>query len=634
MPVGKLHTFHRKKTVFVFLACVLALAVLIGRLGYLMLGKSEYYSEKAENLHERERPIKAARGRILDANGTVLADNKTVCTISVVHSQIKEPEKVISVLCQELGVAEESVRKKVEKVSSMERIKSNVEKEVGDRIRSYELAGVKVDEDYRRYYPFGSLASKVLGFTGSDNQGIIGLEVEYDSVLEGTAGKILTLTDARGVELPEAGESRLEPVAGDDLQISLDYNIQKYIEQEGLRVMEQKQADSVSIIIMNPQNGEIYGMTNVPEFDLNDPFTLTEEWQEALEEAMRAAETTDTETVPASAGSSAAGETTGTAAANSIAAGTAEETQKKTTEEWKQEFLNQMWRNGCINDTYEPGSTFKVITASAGLEEGVVSLEDHFSCPGFKIVEDRKIRCHKTSGHGAESFLEAAQNSCNPVFIEVGLRLGVDRFFHYLNQFGLLKKTGIDLPGEAATIMHKKENVGLVELATMAFGQSFQITPIQLAATVSSLVNGGHRITPHFGVSVKSREGVLKKIFQYPEGEQIVSEETSETMQYILEHVVADGSGKRAYLEGYHVGGKTATSETLPRSANVYISSFVGFAPADDPQVLGICIINHPQGVYYGGTIAAPVIQRIFANILPYLGIEADINEEKKTEND
>lgn len=609
MPVGKLHTFHRKKTVFVFLACVLALAVLIGRLGYLMLGKSEYYSEKAEDLHERERPIKAARGRILDANGTVLADNKTVCTISVVHSQIKEPEKVISVLCQELGLAEDNVRKKVEKISSMERIKSNVEKEVGDKIRSYELAGVKVDEDYRRYYPFGSLASKVLGFTGSDNQGIIGLEVEYDRVLEGTAGKILTLTDARGVELPEAGENRLEPVAGDDLQISLDYNIQKYIEQEALRVMEQKQADSVSIIIMNPQNGEIYGMTNVPEFDLNDPFTLTEEWQEALGEAVRAAETAGIET-------------------------TQEVAQRKTEEEWEQEFLNQMWRNGCINDTYEPGSTFKVITASAGLEEGVVSLEDRFSCPGFKIVEDRKIRCHKTSGHGAESFLEAAQNSCNPVFIEVGLRLGVERFFHYLNQFGLLKKTGIDLPGEAATIMHKKENVGLVELATMAFGQSFQITPIQLAATVSSLVNGGHRITPHFGVSVKSREGVLKKVFQYPEGEQIVSEETSETMQYILEHVVADGSGKRAYLEGYHVGGKTATSETLPRSANVYISSFVGFAPADDPQVLGICIINHPQGVYYGGTIAAPVIQRIFANILPYLGIEADINEEKKTEND
>lgn len=611
MPIGKLHTFHRKKTVFVFLACILALALLIVRLGYLMLERSEYYSEKAEELHERERPIKAARGRILDANGTVLADNKTVCTISVIHSQIREPDRVISVLCKELGLSEESVRKKVEKVSSMERIKSHVEKEVGDKIRQYELAGVKVDEDYKRYYPYGSLASKVLGFTGSDNQGIIGLEVQYDSVLEGTAGKILTLTDARGVELPEAGESRLEPEAGDDLQISLDYNIQKYIEQEALRVMEQKQADSVSILILNPRNGEIYGMTNVPEFDLNDPFTLTQEWQAAMEEAIQEAKNPETEAESGDAGAKGGAET-----------------KEKTASEWQQEFLNQMWRNGCINDTYEPGSTFKVITASAGLEEGVVSLSDHFSCPGYKIVEDRRIRCHKVAGHGAETFLEAAQNSCNPVFIEVGLRLGVERYFHYLEQFGLLKKTGIDLPGEAATIMHKKENVGLVELATMAFGQSFQITPIQLAATVSSLVNGGKRITPHFGVLEKSREGVLKKIFQYPEGEQIVSGETSETMQYILEHVVADGSGNRAYLEGYHVGGKTATSETLPRSANIYISSFVGFAPADDPQVLGLCIINHPQGVYYGGTIAAPVIQRIFANILPYLGIQAN------TEND
>lgn len=626
MPAGKLHTFHRKKTVFVFLVCILALAVLIVRLGYLMLGRSDYYSEKAEDLHERERPIKAARGRILDAGGTVLADNKTVCTISVVHSQIKDPEQVILVLCEELGLAEEGVRKKVEKVSSMERIKSNVEKETGDRIRSYELAGVKVDEDYKRYYPFGSLASKVLGFTGSDNQGIIGLEVAYDSVLEGKAGKILTLTDARGVELPEAGESRQEPVPGNDLQISLDYNIQKYIGQEALRVMEQKQADSVSVIILNPQNGEIYGMTNVPEFDLNDPFTLTSEWQDTMEEAVRAAKVSDTSGTEADQGKTKQADEQKQS-----------ETQEKSLQEWQQEFLNQMWRNGCINDTYEPGSTFKVITASAGLEEGVVSLEDHFSCPGFKIVEDRRIRCHKTSGHGAESFLEAAQNSCNPVFIEVGLRLGVDRFFHYLKQFGLLDRTGIDLPGEASTIMHKKENVGLVELATMSFGQSFQITPIQLAATVSSLVNGGRRITPHFGILTKSREGVINKVFRYPEGAQIVSEKTSETMQYILEHVVADGSGKRAYLEGYHVGGKTATSETLPRSANVYISSFVGFAPADDPQVLGVCIINHPQGVYYGGTIAAPVIQRIFANILPYLGIEAEpdgINEEKQAEND
>lgn len=539
MPIGKLHTFHRKKTVFVFVICIAALVGLIGRLTYLMLEKSEYYSEKAQDLHERERPIKAARGRILDANGTVLADNKTVCTISVVHSQIREPEKVIAMLCQELELSEETVRKKVEKVSSMERIKSNVQKEVGDRIREYELEGVKVDEDYKRYYPFGSLASKVLGFTGSDNQGIIGLEVQYDKVLEGTEGKILTLTDARGIEIPEAGESRQEPVAGNDLQISLDYNIQKYIEQEALRVMEQKQADSVSIIIMNPQNGEIYGMTNVPEFDLNDPFTLTEEWQQEMETAMEEAaaqkEMEKAEEAEENSASAVSGEAAGEKSTES-----GDKTQEKTASEWKQEFLNQMWRNGCINDTYEPGSTFKVITASAGLEEGVVTLEDRFSCPGFKIVEDRKIRCHKTAGHGAESFLEAAQNSCNPVFIEVGLRLGVDRYFHYLEQFGLLDKTGIDLPGEAATIMHKKENVGLVELATMAFGQSFQITPIQLATTVSSLVNGGRRITPHFGVSVKDSQGVLREVYQYPATKQIVSEETSETMQYILEHVVAE----------------------------------------------------------------------------------------------
>ncbi len=639
MPFGKLHTFHKKKIVFVFLSCILALVLLMGRLGYLMLKRSDYYSGKAENLHERERPIKAARGRILDANGTVLADNRTVCTISVIHSQVKEPEKVIAMLCRELELSEERVRKKVEKVSSMERIQSNVEKEVGDKIRSYGLAGVKVDEDYKRYYPYDTLASKVLGFTGSDNQGIIGLEVAYDQVLQGTPGKILTLTDARGVELPEAGESRLEPVAGDDLQISLDYNIQKYIEQEALRVMEQKQADSVSIIILNPQNGEIYGMTNVPEFNLNDPFTLVTKakeragGEEAAETFSNSGESGELffqsgEGTERTAGSEETPEETPVQP---------EEQLEKTQEELYQEQLNQMWRNGCINDTYEPGSTFKVITASAGLEEGVVSLEDHFSCPGFKIVEDRRIRCHKTTGHGAETFLEAAQNSCNPVFIEVGLRLGVERYFQYLKQFGLLNKTGIDLPGEASTIMHRQENVGQVELATMAFGQSFQITPIQLAATVSSLINGGRRITPHFAVAARSREGILKKVYQYPEGEQIVSEETSKTMQYVLEHVVSDGSGNRAYLEGYHIGGKTATSETLPRSANRYISSFVGFGPAQDPKVLGLCIINNPQGVYYGGTIAAPVIQRIFSNILPYLGIQQDESEllsEVEPEND
>ncbi|MDD3794806.1 MAG: penicillin-binding transpeptidase domain-containing protein [Lachnospiraceae bacterium] len=602
MPPGKIYTFHRRKILLVFLICALLLLGLAVRLGFLMLEKSEYYSKKAEDLHERERPIKAARGRILDVNGTVLADNKTVCTISVIHSQIEDGEEVIQMLCRELELSEASVRKKVEKNSSMERIKSNVEKEIGDKIRNYGLPGVKVDEDYKRYYPYSTLASKVLGFTGGDNQGIIGLEVEYDSILEGTAGKILTMTDARGIELPEAGESRQEPIAGQDLVISLDYNIQKYVEQEALRVREQKQADSVSIILLNPQNGEIYAMTNVPEFDLNNPFALLEETQSRLQKEGEADEAQETESDSGS-------------------------TPAKTAEELEQEALNQMWRNGCINDTYEPGSTFKVITASAGLEEGVVSLEDHFSCPGFKIVEDRRIRCHKTTGHGAETFLEAAQNSCNPVFIEVGLRLGVERFFHYLKQFGVLDKTGIDLPGEAATIMHKQENVGQVELATISFGQSFQITPIQLASTVASLVNGGKRITPHFGVETRTKTGTLTQVFQYPLGEQIVSEKTSETMQYILEHVVSDGSGKRGYIAGYHVGGKTATSETLPRSANIYISSFVGFAPADNPQVLGLCIINHPQGIYYGGTIAAPVIQRIFTNILPYLGIEQDTSE-------
>lgn len=646
MPSGKLHTFHRKKTILVFFVCMAALVILAGRLGYLMLGKSEYYSEKAQDLHERERPIKAARGRILDATGTVLADNRTVCTISVVHSQITQPEEVIRVLCRELELSEETVRKKVEKVSSMERIKSNVDKEVGDRIRSCGLDGVKVDEDYKRYYPFGSLASKVLGFTGSDNQGIIGLEVQYDQVLEGTEGKILTMTDARGIELPEAGESRMEPVAGDDLQISLDYNIQKYIEQEAVRLMEQKGADSVSIIIMNPQNGEIYGMTNVPEFDLNDPFTLPAQEETEAQSEEDAAEAMAVDGGEETAEETQSGEGTGEEQSGGNTpgeAGAAEETEESGESETEtetedpqareQELLNQMWRNGCINDTYEPGSTFKIITAAAGLEEGVVSLSDQFFCPGYKIVEDRRIRCSRTTGHGSQTFVEAVQNSCNPAFIEVGLRLGVDRYFSYLKQFGLLEKTGIDLPGEAATIMHRQENVGQVELATMAFGQSFQITPVQLAATVSSLVNGGRRVTPHLGVAVRDSGGALKEVFSYPQGEQIVSQEVSETMQYLLEQVVAEGSGNRAYLEGYHVGGKTATSETLPRSANIYISSFLGFAPADDPQVLGLVIINHPQGVYYGGTIAAPSIQRIFANILPYLGIKQDLTQ-AETEND
>ena len=557
--------------VLVFSASLLLLTLLGVRLGKLMLADSGYYAKLAEDLHERERPIKAARGRILDRNGEVLADNHTVCTISVIHSQITDPERVVEVLTKELGLDKETVQKKVGKVSSMEWIQKNVEKEVGDRIRSYGLAGVKVDEDYRRYYPYGSMASKVLGFTGGDNQGIIGLEVEYESILEGIPGQILALTDARGIELTGVGESRRDPVAGKDLVISLDYNIQQYAEQAARQVMEKKQADSVSILIMNPKNGELYAMTNMPEFDLNEPFTLLPEY-----------------------------------------AGIAE----------TQDALNQMWRNGCINDTYEPGSTFKIITASAGLEEGVVTLNDTFSCPGYRIVEDRRIRCHKVGGHGAETFLQAAQNSCNPVFIDVGLRLGVDRYFSYFHQFGLSEKTGIDLPGEAATIMHKKENVGQVELATISFGQSFQITPVQLIATVSSLINGGTRVTPHFGLQARDASGALTQIFSCPEGERIVSEQTSATLRNVLEQVVDGGSGKNAYIEGYRIGGKTATSETLPRSANRYISSFIGFAPADDPQVIVLCVINNPQGLYYGGLIAAPVVKGIFENILPYLGIE------------
>lgn len=603
----KTRPFHRRKIVVIFLGCTLALCFLGGRLAQLMVADSEYYASLAEDLHERERDIKAARGRILDRNGVVLADNRTVCTVSVIHSQITDPEKVIEVLCRELSLSEETVRKRVEKVSSIERVQKNVDKEIGDRIREYGLDGVKVDEDYRRYYPYGDMASKVLGFTGGDNQGIIGLEVEYEEVLAGEPGKILTLTDARGIELEDTGESRLEPVAGDDLVISLDYNIQEYAQQAALKVMEQKQADNVSIIIMNPMNGEIYAMTHVPEFDLNDPYTLPADY----------------------AGGAAADETESAAGQDGAAADETDSTAADSTAalsgEALQDALNQMWRNGCINDTYEPGSTFKVVTAAAGLEAGVVSLTDQFSCPGYKIVEDRRIRCHKVGGHGGETFVQAIQNSCNPVFIEVGLRLGVDRYFSYFEQFGLKNKTGIDLPGEAATIMHRKENVGQVELATISFGQSFQITPVQLAATVSSIVNGGVRITPHFGMRVKDENGALVKVYQYDDGERIVSEETSATMRYLLEQVVDGGGGKNAYIEGYRIGGKTATSETLPRSANKYISSFIGFAPADAPQVLGICIINNPQGVYYGGTIAAPVIREMFENILPYLGIEKNI---------
>ena len=566
-------TFNRRKIWLMFLAVFFVMMFLGGRLVYLMVFCSEYYGQKAEDLHERERDIKAARGRIIDATGKILATNKSVCTISVIHSQIDEPEKVIAALQKELGLTEEEVRKRVEKVSSIERVKTNVDKETGYRIRAYGLSGIKVDEDYKRYYPLDSMASTVLGFTGADNQGILGLEVKYDSYLQGTSGKILTLTDARGIEIENAGETRLEPVNGYDLYISMDSNIQQYCEQAAEKAYIKKQADEVSVIVMNPQNGEIMAMVNYPEFNLNEPFTLIEE----------------------------------------MGADGTESADKK------QELLNRMWRNPCISDTYEPGSTFKIITAAAALEEGVVSLTDQFYCPGYKLVEECRIRCAKTSGHGAETFETGIMNSCNPVFIELGERLGVENYYKYFKQFGLTQKTGIDLPGEAATIMHKQENVGPVELATISFGQSFQITPIQLVTTVSSIINGGTRITPHFGVEVRETDGTLVETFSYDKREEICSGETSETMQYLLEKVVSEGGGKNAKIEGYAIGGKTATSQTLPRSEHRYISSFLGFAPADDPKVLVIAIINNPKGTYYGGLIAAPVVKEIMENILPYL---------------
>ena len=568
-------TYNRRKILIIFLCALFMLVGLIARLAYLMIFEAEYYQERAEQLHERERSIKAARGEIVDRNGVVLATNKTVCTISVIHSQLSDAEKVIQILTKELEMDEAVVRKKVEKISSREQIKSNVAKEIGDRIREYELDGVKVDEDYKRYYPFDELASKVLGFTGSDNQGIIGLEVKYEEYLKGQNGTILTTTDARGIELEGIAEERLEPVSGNTLQLSLDYNIQKYAQQAAEKVMEEKQADKVSLIAMNPQNGEVLAMVNVPEFNLNEPFSL---------------ETMKLEEEPAD-------------------------------DEEKQNLLNQMWRNACINDTYEPGSTFKTFTTAACLEAGVLNLNDGFFCPGYRMVEDRRIRCHKVGGHGSETFVQGIQNSCNPVFIDIGLRLGVDRFYEYFDKFGLMDKTGVDLPGEAGTIMHKKANVKSVELATMSFGQSFQITPIQLAASVSTYINGGKRVTPHLGMQVMNPEGEVVKEFSYKE-DQVLSEATSATMRELLESVVSEGTGKNAYIEGYEIGGKTATSQTLPRSANKYISSFVGFAPADNPQVLALCIIYNPQGIYYGGTIAAPVVRTIFENILPYLGIE------------
>ena len=578
-------TKHRKNIAVLGLLIAVAMTGLLGRLGFLMLVRADHYGEMARDLHERERTIKAARGRILDAGGNVIADNRTVCTISVIYNQVTDREEVIRSLCSILELSEEPVRKKVEKRSSREIIKTNVDKETGDKIRALKLDGVKVDEDYKRYYPMGSLASKVLGFTGGDNQGIIGLEVMYEKYLKGKNGVILTLTDARGVELDKAAEDRIEPVAGNDIQISLDVNIQLYAQQLAYQVMEQKNAKKVSVIVMDPRNGELLAMVNAPEFDLNDPFTPD---QNLKSQSLK------------------------------------EEAEARSQTMGLQDRLNAMWRNTCINDTYEPGSTFKIITAAAGLEAGAVTLEDTFSCPGFRVVEDRRIRCHKAGGHGTETFLQGAMNSCNPVFIDVGQRLGVDRYYKYFTQFGLKGKTGIDLPGEAATIMHKKEKMGAVELATVSFGQSFQITPIQLITTAASIVNGGRRVTPHFGVRVIRSDGGAVKELSYPQGKQILSSETSASMRYVLEQVVAEGSGKRAALEGFRIGGKTATSEKLPRSLKKYISSFLGFAPADDPRVMALITIDEPQGIYYGGTIAAPVIGELFKNILPYMGIRPE----------
>lgn len=566
---------------FVFLFCLLALG---GRLTYLMIIRGEYYSEKAQKLHERERPVKAARGKILDRNGRILADNRAVTTVSVIHSQISDENEVIRKLSELLEMEEEKVRKKVEKISSMERIASNVEKETGDKIRKLGLSGVKVDEDYKRTYPYGELASRVLGFTGADNQGIIGLEVEYDTWLKGTDGMILSLTDAKGVDLSDAGENRIDAIDGWNLTTSLDLNMQIFAQQAAQKVMEEKQADRVSVILMDPRNGEIYAMVNTPEFDLNDPFTLQED-------------------------------------------------SDGLTEKEKNDKLNAMWRNPCLSDTYEPGSAFKIITASAAFEAGKVTLEDQFFCGGYRVVEDRRIHCHKRTGHGAETFLQGIENSCNPVFIDVAQRLGAEAFYDSFERFGLLEKTGVDLPGEAGTIMHRLEDIGPVELATMAFGQSFQLTPVRMAATVSALINGGHMVTPHIGIRLTNADESMEKVLTWDSKDQIVSEKTSETMRYALEKVVSEGGGSKAYIEGYAIGGKTATSQTLPRSAHRYIASFIGFAPADDPKILAMCIIEDPQGVYYGGTIAAPVVRDIFVNILPYLGIEKSDIQDKTVDN-
>lgn len=582
--MARSRTYNRRNILTIVSIIILVALGLTIRLGYLMIFRSEEYAARAQALHERERAIKAKRGRIFDRNGVEIATNKPVCTISVIHKQITDPERVIKVLSDELGLSEEKVRKRVEKVSSIERIKSNVEKEIADKIREYDLDGVMVDEDYKRYYPYESLASKVIGFTGGDNQGIIGLEVKYDEYLKGIDGTILTLTTAYGVEIENAAEDRIEPQAGNDLYLSLDVNIQEYAEQAAKKVMEAKNANNVKLIVMSPQNGEIYAMVNVPEFNLNDPYTLIDEIAVEYEGQSLSAEK-------------------------------------------QKELLNGMWRNACLSDTYEPGSAFKIVTATAALEEGVVSLNDTFYCPGYKKVEDRIIRCHKAGGHGSQTFVDGIKNSCNPVFIEIGARVGVDKMYLYYDRLGLFKKTGVDLPGEANSIMHKKENIGAVELATMSFGQSFQITPLQLLTASSAVVNGGNLVVPHFGVEIKTPDGSTVNTIDYKTTPGAVTKETSETMKMLLEAVVADGTGRRAYLPGFKVGGKTATSEKLPRRNGKYISSFIGFAPADDPKVIAIILIDEPTGIYYGGTIAAPVISELFDNILPYMGIEPRYSE-------
>lgn len=591
-------TFTRKKIFVVALVIIAAFVGLFARLSYLMLVRSDYYYQKAQALHERERSIKAKRGVIYDRNGVEMAGNKPVCSVSVIHSQVTNEDEVVKQLCRVLNLDEEWVRKKVTTRSMREKIKSNVEKETADQLRELGLDGVMIDEDYKRYYPYNTLASKVLGFTGADNQGIVGLEVAYEDVLEGTPGSILTLTDANGVEIPNEAEGRVEPIAGKNLYISIDVNIQKYAEQAATKVLKAKQAKRVSVILMNPQNGEIYAMVNVPEYNLNEPYTLVSVEDLYVDSTEETQENTDEKTD--------------------------ETKQQNMTEQEKQDALNGMWRNFCINDTYEPGSTFKIVTATAALEEGVVRVDDTFSCPGFRIVEDRRIRCHKVGGHGAETFRQGIMNSCNPVFIDVGARVGVDNMYKNYRKLGLFEKTGIDLPGEASSIMHKQEDVGAVELATMSFGQSFQITPLQLLRAASAVVNGGTLVTPHFGMYATDEDGKKVDTFAYEEKANAIQKSTSDTMKELLEAVVAEGSGSKGQVAGYRVGGKTATSEKFPRGNGKYISSFLGFVPANNPQIIGIIMIDEPVGIYYGGTIAAPVMSEMYQNILPYIGIEAD----------